>query len=71
MFSLVLREILRMFVNTLTRDDKYLVQGCQNLPLPIQIQLSWKQKPFSELFGQFLQSTSNFKHFEKKDDRHT
>ena len=71
MFSLDLREILRMFVNTLTRDDKYLVQDCQNLPLPIQIQLSGKQKPFSELFGQFLQSTSNFKHFEKKDDRHT
>ena len=71
MFSLVLREILRMFVNTLTRDDKYLVQDCQNLPLPIQIQLSGKQKTFSELFGQFLQSTSNFKHFEKKDDRHT
>ena len=33
-----------MFVNTLTADGKYPVEGCENLQLPIQIQLSAKQK---------------------------
>ena len=42
--SLVLGEILGMFVNTLTSDRKYPVQGCQNLQLPIHMQLSEKKK---------------------------
>ena len=38
-FSLLLIcEILRVFVNTLTADEKYLVQDCENLLLPIQMQ---------------------------------
>ena len=40
MSPLVLAEILGMFVNTLTGDGKYPVQGCENLQLPIQMQLS-------------------------------
>ena len=49
--SLVLGEILGMFVNTLTSDRKYPVQGCQNLQLPIHMQLSEKKKNvFSILF---------------------
>ena len=67
----MLGEILGVFVNTLTADGKYPVQGCENLQLPIQMQLSEKRKTFSEFFVPFLESTSNFKHFEKKDDRHT
>ena len=59
-----------MFVNTLTANGKYPVQGCENLQLPIQMQLSDKQNNFSQFFVPFLESTSNFKHFEKKDDRH-
>ena len=35
-----------MFVNTLTANGKYPVQGCENLQLPIQMQLSGKQKKF-------------------------
>ena len=42
MVPLVLGEILGVFVNTLTADDKYRVQDCENLPLPIQMQLSKK-----------------------------
>ena len=38
---------------------------------PIQMQLSEKQKTFSKLFGPFMQSSSNFKHFPKKDDHDT
>ena len=37
---LVLGEIFRMFVNTLTADDKCPVQDCENLPLSILMQLS-------------------------------
>ena len=40
MSPLVLGEILGVFVNTLTVDGKYPLQGCENLQLPIQTQLS-------------------------------
>ena len=67
----MLGEILGVFFNTLTADDKYPVQGCENLQLPIQMQLSEKRKRFSEFFVPFLESTSKFKHFEKKLDCHS
>ena len=41
------------------------------MQLPIQMQLSEKRKTFSQFFVPFLESTSNFKYFEKKDDGHT
>ena len=71
MSPLVLGEILRVFVNTLTADGKYPVQECQNLQIPIEMQLSEKRKSFSKFFVPFLESTSNFNHFEKKDDCHS
>ena len=71
MSPLVLGQILRVFVNTLTADDKYPFEDCENLPLPIQMQLSGKRKTFSEFFVPFLESTSNFKHYKGKDDRHS
>ena len=64
-------EIFVVFVYTLTSDGKYPVQGCGNLQLPIQMQLSEKPKSFSEFFVPFLNSTSNFEHLERKDDRHS
>ena len=48
--SLVLGEILGVFVNTLAADVKYPAQGCENLQVPIQMQLSEKGKTFSEFF---------------------
>ena len=60
-----------MFRNTLTANDKYPVRDCVNLLSPIQMQLSLKPTIFSNFFVPFLESTSNFKHFEKKDDSHT
>ena len=36
----MLCEILVVFVNRLTADGKYPVRDCENLQLPIQIQLS-------------------------------
>ena len=71
MFSLVLGEILGVFVNRLTADGKYPVQDCENLQLPIQMQLFEKRKTFSEFFVPFLESTSNCKYFEKKYDCHS
>ena len=40
-------EILGLSVNTLTYDSKYPAEGCENLQLPIQMQLSGKPKSFS------------------------
>ena len=71
MSPLVLGEILPVFVNTSTADGKYPVQECQNLQLPIEMQLSEKRKSFSKFFVPFLESRSNFNHFEKKDDCHS
>ena len=50
-----------VFVNTLISDGKYPVQYCGNLQLPIQMQLSQKQKNFFHFSASFQESTSNFK----------
>ena len=64
----MLFKILRLFVNTLTDDDKYSLLNRDNLTQPIQILLSQKQKTFSQFFAAFLKSTLNFEHSRKKDD---
>ena len=71
MSSIALGEISAVFVNILTADDMFPVQDCENLELPIQTELSQKRKTFSGCFVPYLESTSNFKHFEKKDDCHS
>ena len=60
-----------MFRNTLTANDKYPVKDCWNLSSAIQMELSFKPIIFPDLFLPFLESTSRFKHFEKKDDGHS
>ena len=60
--------ILGLLVNTLATDEKYPVLNRDNLTIPIQMQLSQKQKTFSEFFAAFLKSRLNFKYFLKKDD---
>ena len=60
-----------MFVNTLTVNDKHYLLNRENLTQPIQIQLSQKQKIFSEFFFAFLKSILNFKHLPRKDDPHS
>ena len=57
MSPVVLGEILLVFVNTLTADNKYSVQDSKNLQLRIRMQLSEKRKSFSRFFLPFLQST--------------
>ena len=63
---LVLCKILKLFVNTLTDDDKYSLFYRDNLMQPIQILLSHKQKTFSQFFSAFLKFTLNFNVLEKK-----
>ena len=46
MSSVVLGEILEVFLKTPTSDGKYPVQGCENLLLRIRMQLSEKKKLF-------------------------
>ena len=58
-------EIIGLFANTWTAHYKYPVPDCENLPFPIQIQLSKKQKSISRFFIPFMESPSNFEHFQK------
>ena len=67
----MIHKILRLFVNTLAVNDKHYLLNRDNLTQPIQIQLSQKQKIFSEFFFAFLKSILNFKHLPRKDDPHS
>ena len=64
--SLVSYEILRVFVKTLTADDKYSGSNIQSLPQQFQTPLYQKQKTFSGFFIAFLKCAWNLEHFQKK-----
>ena len=49
MSLLVICEILGLFINTLTADDKYFCQNSENLLKPIEMQVSAK-KNFCTIF---------------------
>ena len=70
-FLLVICKISRLFPNTLSADAKYSLLNRDSLTQPIQMQLSRKQKTFSEFFCAFWKSNLNFEHFQKKDDSHS
>ena len=70
-FLLVICKISRLFPNTLSADGKYSLLNRDNLTQPIQIQLSRKQKTFSEFFAPFLKFSWNFEYFQKKYDCHS
>ena len=61
-------EILRLFVNALTVDDKYSGSNMQNLPQQFQTPLFQKQKTFSGFFIVFLKCAWYLEHFQKKDE---
>ena len=61
-------EILRLFVNAVTADDKYSLSNMRNLPQQFQTPLSQKQKTFSGFFIAFLKCALNLYHFQKKDE---
>ena len=61
-------DILRLFFNALTADDKYSGSNMQNFPQQFQTPLSKKQKFFSGFFIAFLKCAWNLEHFQKKDE---
>ena len=67
----MIHKILRLFVNTLTVDDKHYLFNREKLTQPIQAQLSQKVPDFSQFFSVLFKSILNFKHFPTKDDPHS
>ena len=61
-------EILRLFVNALTADDKYSGSNMQNLRPQFPTPLSHKQNTFSGFFIEFLKCAWKLEHFPKKDE---
>ena len=55
-------------MKTLTADDKYSLRNSEKLWEPTQMQLSEILQTFSQHIAQLVQSTSDFHHFEEKDD---
>ena len=64
--ALVVTEVLRLFVNIWTPNDKYSLNKSECITQPIQIQLSKNLKIFSEFFSAFAKSKSKLEYFEKK-----
>ena len=64
----VLCEILRLFINALTTDDKYSGSNMQNLPQIVQTPASQKEQIFSRFFIVFLRCAWNLEHFQKKNE---
>ena len=60
--------MLKLFITTLTANDKYSLLNRDNLEQQIQMQLFQKQKTFYWLFSAFLKSNLNFDHFQKQDN---
>ena len=60
---LVISKIFRLFVNTLTADDKLSLLSRDNLMQAIQMQLSQNQKIFCQFFSPFSKSSLNFEQF--------
>ena len=65
--AFVRSEILTLFFNTLTTDDKYSRRNMLNFTQQFEAPLSQRQKTFSGWFLAFLKCALNLEHFEKKD----
>ena len=66
--AIVGSEILTLFVDTLTTDDKYSRRNMLNFTQQFEAHLSQKQKTFSGFFIAFLKCALNLEHFEKRDE---
>ena len=66
--ALIRFDILRLFVNTLTADNKYSRCIMQKFPLQVRTALSQKENTFCSFFFAFLKFELNFQHFETKDE---
>ena len=68
MSALVTSEICRLFVNTLTPDEKYSRSNMQIFRQQLQTLLSPEQNPFSQIFIAFLKYAWNLEHSQKKEE---
>ena len=68
MSALVTFEIFRLFVNTLTPDDKYSRRYMQIFWQKLQTLLSQEEKTFCQFWIAFLKCTWNLEHSEKEED---
>ena len=66
MSALVAYEIFRVFLNTLTPDDKYSRRKIQTFWQQVQTPLSQKREIFFRIFIEFLKCAWNLEHSEKK-----
>ena len=71
MSALVTSEIFRLFLNTLTPDDKYSRRNMQTFWQQVQTPLSQKGETFFRFFIEFLKCAWNLEHFEKKEEHHS
>ena len=60
--------MLRLFVNTLTADNKYSRCNVHNFAQQVQTPLSQKQETFCPFSIAFLKCAWNLEHFQKKDE---
>ena len=70
MNRLVICEILRLFVNTLTANDKYSLCNRENLPQPILMKLSQTETISPYFFAAFMKYKSSFEHLGKQTYPH-
>ena len=68
MSTLITSEIFRLFVNTLTPDDKYSLHNMQIFWEQLQTLLSQKEKTLWGLFIAFPKCAWNLEHSEKKKE---
>ena len=68
MSALVTSEIFRLFVNTLTTDDKYSRRYMLIFWEQLQTPLSQKGKAFCPFLIAFLECVINLEHSEKKEE---
>ena len=68
MSVLVTSEIFRLFVNTLTPDDKYSLRNTQIFWEQLQILLSQNRQPFYQFLIAFPKCAWNLEHSEQKEE---
>ena len=68
MSALVTSEIFRLFVNTLTPDEKYSRRYMQTFWQQVQRPLSQQEKTFCRFFLAFPKCPWNLGHSEKKEE---
>ena len=68
---LVIYKMLRLFVKTLSVDEKHYLLTRDNLTQAIEVELSLTQKTFCQFCFAFLETLLNFKYSPKNDDPHS